>query len=122
MRPGFLGQSLDVDVYLWRNRRTIYEQFSTRVHEQIVTGSAKDLTHCIIVSYYGEDHVRFSRHFRQMLRGRAAKLGCERCRDGAIPIVNRDDVKSAILQSTRHICAHPTDSNKTDVHDEMFEV
>ena len=34
----------------------------------------------------------------------------------AIHIVNRRDMKSAILQPPRHVRAHPANANKTDVH------
>ena len=53
---------------------------------------------------------------RQILSGRAAELRGERLRCGAIHVVNRGDVKTAFLQPARHVRAHPTDSNESDIH------
>ena len=60
--------------------------------------------------------VRGRRYFRQILAGGAAKFLGQRGRGLAILIVHGGDVEFPVLQSTRHVCAHSSDSDKTDVH------
>jgi hypothetical protein len=36
--------------------------------------------------------------------------------------VNGRDVKTAVLQPARHVRAHSTNSNETDIHDAMYDV
>jgi hypothetical protein len=105
-------------VYLRRYRGAVDEQFATRVDEQIVTSSGKDLPHRVVVGHHSKDDVRFRRDFRQILRGGARKLRRERRRGRAICVVNRRDVKTTILQPACHVRAHSTDSDKTDIHGE----
>src|SRR5439155_4397365 len=92
------------------------EQFAACVDEQIVTSSGKDLPHRIVVRHHGEDHVGCGRDFRQILRGGAPKLRREFCGGSAICVVNRCDMKTAVLQSARHVRAHSTNSDKTNIH------
>src|SRR5205807_6711679 len=48
--------------------------------------------------------------------GCAAKFSGKRCSSRAIRIVNGGDVELSILQSARHVHAHASNSNKTDIH------
>jgi len=56
--------------------------------------------------------------FRQVLSGGAAKLSGKRRSGRAIRVVNSRDVKLSIPQSARHVRAHATDPNKTNVHND----
>src|SRR4029077_9421989 len=73
--------------------------------------------HRIIISHYSEDHIRCCSNLRQILRGCAAKFCSKRGRSRAVYVLNGGNVKLPILQSARHVCAHPAHSNKTDVHE-----
>ena len=117
LRTGFVGQLFDLDMHFRRDRGAVDEQFAARVDEQIVTGSGKDLPHRVVVRHHGEDHVGCCRDFRQILRGGAPKLRREFCGGSAICVVNRRDVKTAVLQPARHVRAHSTDSDESDIHD-----
>ena len=99
-----------------RDRGAVDEQFAARVHQQIVAGSGKDLPHRVVIRHHGEDHVGRGRDFRQILRGGAPKLRREFCGGSAVRVVNRSDMKTAVLQPARHVRAHSTDSDKSDIH------
>jgi hypothetical protein len=51
-----------------------------------------------------------------MLCSGAAKLRCERGRSRPIRVLNRSNVKTTVLQTARHVRAHPPHSNKTNIH------
>jgi hypothetical protein len=56
------------------------------------------------------------------LGGGAAKLGGKRRSDRAIRVVNSRDMKLSIFQSARHVRAHATHSNKSNIHKELFSL
>ena len=114
--PAFLRQFFNVDMHLRRDRRAINEQFAARVHQQIVAASAENLPHRVVIGHDSEDHVRFCRHFRQILARRRSQAPRQARSGCAIRIVNSRDVKLSIFQSARHVRAHATHSNKTDIH------
>src|SRR5581483_7902381 len=118
--PREVRQLLNFDVHLRRNRRAIYEELASRVHQQIVITSSEYVSHRRVIGHDGENNVRFRSYLRQVLRRGAAELTRKGCSDRAIAVINSGDMELSILQSARHVCAHTTYSNKTDVHKKVI--
>ena len=72
LRAGLFGEFFDFDVNRGRDRRAVDEQFSARVHQQIVAGAGKNLPHRRIIGHDGENDVGFRRHIDKCLAGRAS--------------------------------------------------
>jgi hypothetical protein len=56
------------------------------------------------------------------LSGGAPELSGKRRSSRAVGVVNSRDVKLSIFQSARHVRAHATHSNKTNIHNELFSL
>ena len=99
-----------------RNRCAIDEEFAARVHEQTVATFGEHLPHRVVVRDDGDDDIGLRRDLRQILASGATEFGCQLCRGFAIHIVNRRDMKAALLQPPRHVRAHPANANESNVH------
>ena len=114
--PASSAKLFDFDVNLRRDRGAIDEKFALRVHEQIVAAPAKisriAASSVTTVMMTSASAVTSPRSWLAAQPSSCASVG----RGRAIHVVNRGDVKSAILQSARHVRAHPADANETNVH------
>ena len=119
--PAALGELLDFEMHVRRDGRAVDEELAGGVDQQVVV-VAEDLAHRRVIGDDRENHVRACGHIaKRRARGRA-DFARERGDCRAIRIEQRRDVIAAILQPTRHVRAHASDSDKPDIHIMLFRL
>ncbi len=106
-------------------RGAIHEDLALRVHEQVVARVEIDRAHRHVVRDHGENDIGRRSDIRQLRAGLAAQLGGQIGRRLRIHVHHRGHAVTTIFETTRHVRAHFTDSDKSDClghKDEMSEV
>jgi hypothetical protein len=108
--------SLEKEIALGQQMATEFEQTVQLLEDQQVVGAGKNSPHRRVVCNYREDDIRAGGYFAESLRRGATQLLGEGCSRASIHIINRRDVKTALLQSPRHVRTHPANADKSDLH------
>ena len=113
-RPGGAGGGAHFPVDGGAERGAVDEHLAGGMDQEVVAFRQENRAHGVVVSHDSEDHVRGGGDIGELVEGVRSQFFREEAGGGAVHVIDRADVVSAIVQAPGHVGSHATDSDKGD--------